>query len=97
MRSKPIRYCDHLEKRLELRSIDRELPARIISQPERLFDDTVTGYRIAVSSTTYRGEEHLMMVVFQECEDEIIAITTHPLEMRDVETKMRSGRWKPWL
>jgi hypothetical protein len=35
------------------------------------------------------------MAVYDETDDEIVAITIHPLEERDVEVKVRSGRWRP--
>jgi len=60
MTSKPVRYSDHLEDRLVLRRIDRDLPERIIREADRNFTDTATGYRIAVATVEYRGVDHLM-------------------------------------
>jgi hypothetical protein len=36
-----------------------------------------------------------MMVVFEIDDDVATAITVHPLEERDVEAKVRNGRWQP--
>jgi hypothetical protein len=94
MIGKPIRYSDHLEDRLVLRHIERALPERIIREAQRSFTDTATGYSIAVSTAVYRGADHLMMVVFVETEDGIVAISIHPLDARDVVRKVRNGRWK---
>ena len=93
MIGKPVRYSDHLEDRLVLRHIGRDVPERIIRQAERTFTDTATGYRIAVAPVAYRGVNHLMMVVFEETESEIIAVSIHPLDERDVDRKIRNGRW----
>jgi hypothetical protein len=93
MIGKPVRYSDHLEDRLVLRHIGRDVPERIIRQAERTFTDTATGYRIAVATVAYRGVNHLMMVVFEETESEIVAVSIHPLDERDVERKIRNGRW----
>ncbi|MBM4044039.1 MAG: hypothetical protein FJ279_02910 [Planctomycetes bacterium] len=95
MSEKPIRYCQHLEDRLHLRHIEREVPARIIREAPRLFRDVETGYHIAVATAVYRGADHLMMVAFEETQAEILAITTHPLDERDVQVKIRMGRWIP--
>ena len=95
MTSKPVRYSDHLEDRLVLRRIERDLPERVIREAERRFADTATGYRIAVAIAAYRGANHLMMVVFEETEREIVAVSIHPLDERDVERKVRNGRWTP--
>jgi len=94
MTSKPVRYSDHLEDRLILRRIDRDLPERIIREAVRTFTDMATGYRIAVATVGYRGVDHLMMVVFEETASEIVAVSIHPLDERDVERKIRNGRWK---
>lgn len=94
MQEKPIRYCLHLKERLVLRQIDQHLPEQIIRHPDRVVEDTATGYRIALATMTYRGSDHLMMVAFEESPDEIVAITIHPLDERDVTLKLQSGRWK---
>jgi len=95
MSKKPIRHCLHLQERLVLRQIDQHLPEQIIGQPDRILEDAATGYRIALATATYRGSDHLMMVAFEEGPDEIVAITIHPLEERDLTLKLQSGRWKP--
>jgi len=95
MGDKPIRYCRHLEERLALRGIDRELPERFIRGAEQVFDDCETGYRVAIGRASYGGTaEHLMMVAFEELVNETVVITIHPLEERDVKAKLRSGRWR---
>jgi hypothetical protein len=53
-----------------------------------------TGYRIAVATVVYRGADHLMMVAFEETESKIVAVSIHPLDERDVERKVRNGRWR---
>jgi hypothetical protein len=93
MIGKPVRYSDHLEDRLVLRHIGRDVLERIIRQAERTFTDTATGYRIAVATVAYRDVNHLMMIVFEETESEIVAVSIHPLDERDVERKIRNGRW----
>ena len=95
MQQKPIRYCLHLKERLVLRQIDQHLPEQIIREPDRLVEDAATGYQIALATATYRGSDHLMMVAFEESPDEIVAITIHPLDERDMILKLQSGRWKP--
>ena len=80
MIGKLVRYSDHLEDRLVLRHIGRDVPERIIRQAERTFTDTATGYRSAVATVAYRGVNHLMMVVFEETESEVVAVSIHPLD-----------------
>jgi hypothetical protein len=93
MIGKLVRHSDHLEDRLVIRHIGRDLPERIIREAERSFTDTATGYRIAVATVAYRGANHLMMVAFEETESELVAVSIHPLDERDVDRKIRNGRW----
>jgi hypothetical protein len=93
MINKPVRYSDHLEDRLIIRHIGRDLLERIIREAKQGFTDTATGYQIAVATVDYRGADHLMMVVFEETESEIVAVSIHPLNERDVDRKIRNGRW----
>ena len=78
-----------------MRQIERDLPERIIRQPERVFRDVATGYQVAVASVSYRAGGHLMMVVYEELAEEIIAVTIPPLDQRDLNRKLQSGRWTP--
>lgn len=95
MPPKPIRLCAHLRERLRLREIDAHVPEQILRAPERLFLDTETGYRIGLAPVQYRGAQRVMMVAFEETEDEIVAVTIHPLGAGDIEAKLKSGRWVP--
>jgi hypothetical protein len=94
MIGKPVRYSDHWEDRLVIRHIGRDLPERIIHGAERSFTDTATGYRIAVATVAYRGANRLMMVVFEETESELVAVSIQLLDERNVERKIRNGRWR---
>ena len=76
-----------------MRSIEPELVRLILQCPDRVFADTATGYGIAAANVPDRGSNRLMMVAYDELEAEIVAITIHPLEERDIENKQRNGRW----
>jgi hypothetical protein len=82
-----------LKDRIVLRRIESDLPERIIREAQRYFTDTATGYQMAVADGVYRGGNHLMMVAFEETESDIIAITIHPLDERDVNTRLEPARW----
>jgi hypothetical protein len=90
----PVWCSGGLEGRLSLRHIERALPERMICEAQRNFIDTATGYRIAVTTVVYRGADHLMMVAFEETESEIVAVSIHPLDERDVARKISNGRWR---
>jgi hypothetical protein len=94
MIDKPIRYSAHLLWRLPLRGIEPALPARLIREASERYRDAATGQGIAVAVGEYRRAPHPMAVVYEETEAEIIVITIHPLSQADVESKLRSGRWR---
>jgi hypothetical protein len=93
MIGKPVRYSDHLEDRLVMRHIGRDLPEHIIREAARRCTDTATGYRIAVATVAYRGANQLRMVAVEEPVSESVAVRIHPLDERDVERKISNGRW----
>jgi len=92
--NKPIRYSDHLISRLNLRQIDQNLPKIIIRGAEQRFEDTVTGYFISIKRLEYCSKIRPMMVVYEDMGDEIVAVTIHPLEEKDIQAKVKAGRWK---
>lgn len=57
-----IKYSKHLEDRLALRKIDRELPERIFIEAEEIYLDAKTGHSIAVLTTELYGKKKEVMV-----------------------------------
>ena len=90
---KRIRYAGHLEVRLDLRSIPRQLPRRIYHRAKELFFDNLTGNFVAVARARYAGKIRDMMVAFSEKKDEIVLVTVHPLKPQQKANRVASGRW----
>ena len=90
---KHIRYSAHLQARLALRKIEPEIPSQILREAEHVFEDTATGYEIAVAEVIYLGGKHLMLVAYEETKNEIVVITVHPLNELDMKKKIKNGRW----
>jgi hypothetical protein len=97
MTGQPVRYGDRLEDRLALPHIKRNLPEYSIREAQPRFTDTATGHRIAVATVVYGDADQLMMVAFEETASEIVAVSVHPLDERDVERKVRNGKWRACL
>lgn len=91
-----IRYAGHLQLRLGLRKIPRQLPRRIYHRAKELFYDRITANFVAVARARYAGKTREMMVAFSEMDDEIILITVHPLKPRQKANRVASGRWVPY-
>jgi len=89
-----IKYCKHLENRLILRKIPRDLPLRIFEEAEEKFIDEETGNRIAVKRVEYFEKERDIIIAYDKKEDEIEIITIHPLKEGQRENRVKSGRWR---
>ena len=80
---------------MQLRGIEDWIPAHLIRVADERYADTGTGYLVVVGEAEYGQGTHLMMVAYEERKHEIFVVTAHPLSRRDVEQKVRSGRWMP--
>ena len=56
MKGKKVIYSSHIERRIVMRKIDRELPQKIYEQAEERFIDTKTGHTIAVMKGLLYGK-----------------------------------------
>jgi hypothetical protein len=88
-----IHYADHLQLRLNLRKIPKNLPKSIYRRAKELFYDNITGNYIAVARARYAGKTREMMVAFSRKNGEIVLITVHPLKPRQKANRIASGRW----
>ncbi len=89
-----IIYCKHLENRLVLRKIPRDLPLKVFQQADERFVDEETGNYIAVKKAQYHGKQRDIMVAYDEKEGKIEIITIHPLKEGQKENRIKSGRWR---
>jgi len=87
-----ITYCKHLENRLILRKIPRDLPLKVFQEADERFINGETGNYIAVKKGEYFGKERDMMVAYDEKVGGIEIITIHPLKKEQKENRIKSGR-----
>jgi hypothetical protein len=90
-----VRYADHLQLRLSLRRIPKNLPRSVFRQAKEFFYDEITSNFIAVAEARYAGKNREMMVAFLEKDDGVILITVHPLKPHQKANRVASGRWIP--
>jgi hypothetical protein len=89
-----VEYSRHIEARLRLRRIDRELPRRIFEEGSERYLDTETGHRLAVMPTQLYGRNREVVVAYtieQEC---ATLLTIHPLKEGQKDNRIRTGRWR---
>ncbi len=83
----------HLKIRLKERKIPQNYPKNIIENFEEKYKDLDTGYDIAVRSMEYNGKLRPMIVAYAIIESEVQAITVYPTSRKDIESKLKRGRW----
>ncbi|WXG39383.1 MAG: hypothetical protein WED07_00875 [Candidatus Freyarchaeum deiterrae] len=88
-----IYYSKHLLQRLEIRKFPQNLPRTVFLEAEKRFIDVVTGHRIAVKKMNYGGKERFIIVAYDILNKGIMIITCHPIEEKQVENRINSGRW----
>lgn len=83
----------HLKIRLKERKIPQNYPKTIIQDSEEKYRDVDTGYNIAVKSMEYNGKLRPMVTAYAIMESEIQAVTVYPTSRKDIESKLKRGRW----
>lgn len=83
----------HLKNRLKQRQIPQNYPIKIIDKPDKRYFDTLRGRQIAIKKLTYKNKLRPMMVAYDIIEEEIQVITIHPEKDREIENRLKSGRW----
>jgi len=89
-----IKYSRHIETRLALRKIEREMPRRIYENAPERFIDTETGHTIAVMKAALYDKERDIMVAYRQEGEDIKLLTIHPLKEGQKENRIQSGRWR---
>ena len=89
-----IIYTKHLEERLILRGIERELPTKIFQQSKERFFDKETGHFIATLTVPLYNDFKEVMVAYTFTSQAVKLITIHPLKAGQKANRLATGRWR---
>lgn len=89
-----INLRPHLLRRLKERKISKNYPKKIVQEPEREYFDTLTNHNIAIKKLLYSGKVRNMVVAYDIIKDSKELVTIYPIADKEIENKIRSGRWK---
>jgi hypothetical protein len=89
-----VEYSNHIEARLRLRGIARELPKQIFEEATEHYLDSETGHVVAVMSKRLYDRNREVMVAYVIDKDCAILLTIHPLKVGQKDSRIRSGRWR---
>ena len=89
-----IEYSDHIENRLRLRRIDRDLPKKIFEQAQERYLDKATGHFIAVMNIDLYNKQRDVMIAYITDEKRTTLLTIHPLKYGQKENRVLNGRWR---
>jgi hypothetical protein len=83
----------HLKIRLKERLIPKAHLHKIITAPDIRFNDTETHHKIAIKSLEYNLKVRPMVASYDIIKGEIQVITIYPTTLKEVENRLKSGRW----
>lgn len=90
-----VRYTKHLEFRLQIRGIPRDLPRKIMEVSNEHYFDTATKHLVAVMPCVIADTVKEMAVTYDTVSaDTVEIITIHPLKSEQKTNRIRSGRWR---
>lgn len=88
-----VLYSDHVRRRMRKRKITTVVVKHIVEKPDKIFQDTVTGYKVFVKRLFFREKHRLMAVSVDEKVNVRIIVTVHPIRERDLTSRSESKRW----
>ena len=89
-----IIYSAHLEFRLKIRDISRQIPKRIFETAKEHYFDNQTRNYAAVGKLNYKGRNREMAVIYEQIYEQIVLITIHPLKHSQKLHRIKSRRWQ---
>ena len=89
-----IVYTDHLRARLKEREIPLKIVKEIFDKAEEYYLDKLRGHNIVVSTVKYQGKLRKALLAYDTIsEEEVEAITVHPITSEQIKQRVSSGRW----
>lgn len=89
-----VKYSLHLQHRLVVRKIDKNLPEKVFNEAEKRFIDKEIGHFIAVKKEKIYGKIRDIMVAYIHDGHDVKLLTIHPLKQGQKEKRIKSGRWR---
>ncbi len=88
-----ILLSSHVKLRFKERRISPSYPEKVISSPDKIYVDNVTGYQIAIKKLLYNKRIRPMVVVYDIIGEEIHVITIYPATDSEITNKVKKRRW----
>lgn len=87
-------FRPHFKFRAKQREIDSNLAVKIYKKPVREFWDTLRKHNIAIGTIEANKVRRHLMVAYDKIDQRIEFITMHFIREKEIENKIKSGRWK---
>lgn len=91
-----IVYKPHLKIRLRQREIPTDYPKQIIESADQEYFDTLTKRNVAIKKLEFEGNLRNILVAYDIIGNIIEAVTIHIISDREIENKVRTGRWRKY-
>ena len=101
-------FSDHFLTQIKERRISKRLTKSIYLRASRRYIDTSTGHDVAIDKRKHLGKMRSIMVAYDAIirgekenyvseanliDDEIWFVTAYPLKDKEIENRVKSGRW----
>jgi hypothetical protein len=88
-----VKYSDHLQFRMNMRRIPKQMPERIYYDSTQRYYNHHTLRRIAVMEVYYQRRRTLMMIAYDQFPDYAEVITIHTITRQQIREHVEIGRW----
>lgn len=92
--NRKVVYRPHLKRRLKERKFPNNYPRLVYKNTKIKFFDTLTNHYITISKLKYAGKLRNIMISYDRMGNRIDIITIHPISDKDINTRIKSGRWQ---
>ena len=88
-----VKYSYHLQFKIRVRKVPEGMPERIYCESKQRYYNHHSLRHIAVLEVHYRRRRTLMMIAYDQFPDYVEILTLHPITKRQVQDRLRTGRW----
>lgn len=87
-------YRSHFEFRAQQRGISPRLAREIYEKGTEKFYDTLRNHHVVVLKKKFKSRMRNLLLAYDRIGDTVEFVTTHIIKDKEIDNKVKSGRWK---
>lgn len=88
-----LQFSDHAKRRMRERKIAKLVVELVVWKATYRYIDSATRYTVFVKRILFRGKDRYIAVSAEHREEGWIVVSVHPIQDRDLLSRVISGRW----